>query len=121
MKDISVSAMVDEIAIILRCFAVVLLGMLGLVAYLLLTAPDAAAHSWYDASCCNNRDCGPLQTFLLIEEAEGYRVKYVSPITGNEIEGFVRYRDVKPSRDQNWHACETPQKTVRCLYGPMSS
>jgi hypothetical protein len=57
----------------------------------------AHGHSWYDAACCAEDDCWPVDDDNLAEIDGGWR--YVP--TGNEFRGTM----VRPTRDRRQHVC----------------
>jgi len=84
-----------------------LLSAALLVAFML----NAKAHSWYDFDCCSDNDCAPLSPDDVATTPQGYRIKgtWTVPYSAPQI---------RPSRDHDYHLCEYPKGTVRCLYVP---
>lgn len=78
--------------------------------------PAASAHDFYDALCCNDKDCEPVPDSAVTETKSGYSIKYNS-IHGNEVRGFIKKDLAKQSPDGRFHACQMPSG-VRCLYVP---
>jgi len=71
----------------------------------------ASAHSWYDFDCCSDNDCAPITPDDVVTTPNGYRIKgtWTVPYDAPQI---------RPSRDNDFHVCEYPKGTVRCLYVP---
>ena len=86
------------------------LSALLVVGTLLLTIASSFGHSWYDASCCSNRDCHPVNAEDVIELENG-SWKYL-PLN------IVFTKDkVKPSRDGKFHVCYGPESHYPfCIY-----
>ena len=80
--------------------------------------PNGAAH-WYEVGCCDKRDCEPVEPGAIRQTDKGYHVRYLTS-RGFVAEGFVPYGSsaIRPSRDQNEHACSTPAR-ILCIYLPM--
>ena len=86
----------------------------------------AEAHSWYDAKCCNTTDCrqvsGVDANGIPWSEVEdlGDRYRWTSSKSGR-VHIFLKGRDnVLPSRDANYHACETEYMSEPlCIYPPL--
>lgn len=91
--------------------------MRRLLAILLLVTP-AWAHEWYDQDCCDVKDCYKLPVDAVIEEREHgmFYALWISPLTGEKIEGIVRPENVRWSMDGNIHGCESSYGTPRCIY-----
>ena len=71
----------------------------ALAVLLLISAHSSIrAHSWYDQSCCSDRDCHPVNSDDLVEVENGCW-KYLP--TGARFCG----NQVKPSQDKHWHVC----------------
>jgi hypothetical protein len=81
-----------------------------------LVALLLCAHSWYDAYCCNDKDCFPIDSGTVRVVAEGYMVK----LGGQEI--YDSHNETRPSGDDKFHICLIPPSvgmlTVRCFYAP---
>lgn len=82
--------------------------------WLALMCVPAYGHSWYDYDCCSDNDCAPLADGAVIEGSGGYDV------TMNGKRYAVPYGDarIRASADNQFHACEYPKDTLRCLYTP---
>jgi len=92
--------------------------ILLVMAYLGARLP-AAAHSWYDASCCSNRDCEPIPPEAINETAVGYEVNYFSK-QGFPVHGFMPREKARHSQDGRFHGCATSTRFL-CLYVPSVS
>lgn len=89
---------------------------LGFVIYMALFG-YAHSHSWYDAECCNEKDCAPVpDPHNIIENADG-TISYK----------HCRYSQytIRNSQDGDWHACigqYTPPGAAGghcyCIYRP---
>jgi len=121
-----------------RWLAFALLGFLGtlaatvllcaaLLGLTILTTGGAAAHEWYDPSCCNDRDCAPIP-YDAVEQMEwGYKVTLgygdhplIRPGQKPVVMSFP-WDVVRQSRDVGHHACvvnwpSMERPFVRCLY-----
>lgn len=91
-----------------------ILAAIGIIALVLLALDlvigDAFGHDWYPASCCSDRDCGPLSRDLVTETPAGYTLS-----TGE----FIDRKRVKFSPDGEFHICrfgETQQ--IICFFVP---
>lgn len=86
-----------------------------IVCSVIFCASSAAAHEWYDAYCCNKRDCHE-ESGEVVSTPEGYLVKRLGET--------VKYgsNKIRRSQDKNFHVCEYSQSyngsVVRCLYFP---
>lgn len=77
---------------------------------LLLSATAALAHSWYPWSCCSGNDCDVILEEKWSDEGIVIRTKHGTAIFPTD---FL----VKPSEDQNDHACFNPEtKKPLCLF-----
>jgi hypothetical protein len=91
-------------------FCVIFIG-LGLMA-----SQPSHGHSWYDADCCNDKDCEPMEAdYLPVENGQ-----YLLP-NGEK----VAVNNVRPSLDGRYHWCRIrdlirPQGKLSCLYVPSS-
>src|SRR5688500_17384209 len=93
------------------------LAVIGICLFLLLCglAGKALAHSWYDSYCCNDKDCGPIDSGTVRVVAKGYMVN----LNGTEV--FVSHEETRPSGDDKFHICLIPTEAgvrVRCFYAP---
>jgi hypothetical protein len=93
--------------------AVAVIGMVGLFLLVMhrVALPHNAPRGWqYDAECCSDRDCAPID----------YAPK---PLPGGSFllpTGEVVERGrVKWSRDEHYHLCRSPNTgQIYCLYVP---
>lgn len=80
------------------CLAVSAIACLwiGLIAI----SSEASSHSWYEVSCCSDRDCKPVADGVVVERADGVHV---------EGHGVLSRTDsrLRWSRDDSDHICET--------------
>lgn len=76
-----------------------------------LFAMPAKPHDWYDAACCNNRDCRPAAPGEVVFTANGWYVK--------QFDQYMQPGEygVKQSKDHRMHICETETR-ARCIYVP---
>ena len=75
-------------------------------------AGSAAAHAWYDYDCCSGRDCQALPDQSVDATAAGWLVK----LSGEVIPYGDKRERVSP--DTQFHGCQKPDGTMRCLYVP---
>lgn len=79
----------------------------------------ALAHSFYDYSCCSDRDCKPVPTEAIRVTPKGYVY-----VPSGEVIGYSdrRIRATPPEdTQQRYHVCTTggmPLGKVLCLYVP---
>lgn len=77
------------------------------------------AHSWYDAYCCNAKDCKELLPTEVTEDSD----RYIVIINGGIA--FEIPKDspiIRPSQDANYHLCILPNSpTPRCFYVPLAA
>jgi len=87
-----------------------LLVVAALVGGFLLAVSSAQSHSWYDPYCCNGSDCAPIDDARVKLTPDGYII---------DGKHFVAKKDVRPGRDDQYHACFWPSPdTLRCFYIP---
>jgi hypothetical protein len=68
-------------------------------------------HNWYDPECCSDRDCFPVPGKQL---ADG---RYLFLVL--DIEYIKTEAEIRPSRDENFHACQPAHKKEPvCFYAP---
>jgi hypothetical protein len=69
----------------------------------------AKAHGWYPHECCHDRDCSEIISDRVRTEPGGY-----------VIDGrfHVAQRDVRTSRDGNYHACFPQPDRLLCFFAP---
>ena len=69
-------------------------------------------HSWYDAECCSDRDCAPIDYVPKPLPGGSFLLN-----TGEVVEpGRVKW-----SRDEHYHLCRSPNTgQLYCLYVPPS-
>lgn len=72
------------------------------VAAMVLLASPAYAHSWYAKECCDNRDCAP----ILEKHRNGAGDWVVTTKIGTTT--FSSKIVIKPSQDEEDHACMIP-------------
>jgi len=99
--------------------------MLTLLVFAIIPS-KANAHEWYDAACCSDRDCAPVDPSA-VKAVEGGFLVVVEPGThpmlaeGQErIERFVEHGNprLRQSQDNNYHVCLNPWRHVLCVYIP---
>lgn len=103
---------------------------LAVAATLALTG-EARPHSWYDADCCDTRDCAPVPAARIVPEGDGWRVTILPgqhPLATAPVEVVLRGSAVRLSQDHQPHACVvatggdwgdfTGGLTIRCVYLP---
>jgi hypothetical protein len=98
-------------------FGLIIASVLLLIAAHMLR--PAWAHSWYDTSCCSNRDCEPIPPDAVNETATGYEVNYFSK-QGFPVHGFMPREKARHSQDGRFHGCATSTRFL-CLYVPSVS
>lgn len=83
--------------------------------------PATDGAHWYDRSCCDTRDCEPVEAGAIMPEAGGFRVRYLTS-DGVVAEGFLPFSStgIRPSRDGLEHACAIGAR-VMCIYLPPGS
>jgi hypothetical protein len=84
------------------------LTALALAAGIALGAGAAAAHSWYDPWCCNERDCSPYPSAKVSVTDVGYRL---------DDGTVVPFDEARTSQDGNYHRCVLNGRQ-RCFYAP---
>lgn len=90
---------------------VIALVLIGLA----LESVRARAHSVYEAECCHDRDCYPVEDGAVIEEADGWRIRAGGQFVGRGSD------KVRFSPDGRYHVCTyggDPKAGVICLYVP---
>jgi hypothetical protein len=88
-----------------------------LAAAVMLLNGDAAAHSWYDESCCHDRDCHPIPCEQIEKLGDGWVWRDMA----TKHPYWFPHDRLKASRDNACHVCVSP-KTVPggiCLYVPL--
>jgi hypothetical protein len=80
----------------------------------LLSSGLGNAHSWYDLSCCSEKDCHPVPQEELEQDGNG---DWVHLPTGLRFHGSM----IKPSQDKHWHICYSPDNGIHkdipyCVY-----
>jgi hypothetical protein len=91
------------------------MARLGLILFFLgasaLGISRVLAHSFYDVECCSDRDCFPVPGKQL---SDG---RYLFLVL--DIEYIKTEADIRPSRDENFHACQPAHKKEPvCFYAP---
>ncbi len=76
---------------------------------------------WYDKSCCDKRDCEPVELGAIKEAPGGYVVHYLAS-SGKEVRGFIKRGSSgdRTSQDAQEHAC-APTDMVVCIYLPRTT
>lgn len=75
-----------------------LLAILGLLWYV----HPVRAHSWYDADCCSDNDCHPIDSCDELHEQPDGSYRWTSP----KGQSFSFRKDrVRPSKDAHCHVC----------------
>lgn len=77
---------------------------------LLWGAAPAQAHSWYDGTCCSEKDCRPVKLGEVKLQGDGWLV-----VPTGELLPFNDIR-LKHSRDPLMHRCLYVNGNTRCLY-----
>lgn len=79
------------------------------LAITMIWSSGAAAHSWYDTTCCAEQDCRPIPDSDVLELRQGW----MTPT------GWVPYGDgrVKPSLDGHYHICMSKPMESPFAYG----
>lgn len=93
---------------------------------LMLAAPPARAHDFYDPYCCRGEmDCQPIKESAVKITDWGYAVTLYPTdhsMLANEknpITYLVSFKHAKRSPDGGYHACIYPTpKEMRCFYAP---
>ena len=91
----------------------------------ILLCGSAEAHEWYDAWCCNTRDCSAIPVKNVQIKPDGYHVQlrigdhpmvtgnrsYIIPFSG---------KGILVSQDNDYHICLRKDKaqSFRCFYAP---
>ena len=95
-----------------------------------LSILQAAAHEWYDPTCCSDRDCAPLPDGSVVATAAGWRVTVPAgghPLLNTSFSQLVPYGSplILRSKDEHFHGCimhgapeDVPRPTLLCLYVP---
>ena len=73
---------------------------------------------FYDASCCDLRDCEPVEAGAIVPEPGGFRIHYLTS-AGREANGFLTFGSsgIRISKDGREHACAVGALAV-CVYIP---
>lgn len=79
--------------------------------------PPGADH-WYDMSCCDRRDCEPVERGAITVTPTGFRAKYITS-NGVIAEGDLPFGvpGIRASKDGYEHACAIGKRVV-CIYIP---
>jgi hypothetical protein len=100
------------------------------MACFLFAFDSAYSHSWYDAACCNERDCQPVEPHVVTPVSGGWliQVKPGDHKFAKDVRSWlVPYNSakVKRSRDDQYHVClspyvnpETNIQSLYCVYIP---
>lgn len=81
-------------------FGVILLGLLVTMSY-------AKAHSWYEAECCDDRDCEPIPPDQVKVSPEGY----ITP-DGQ----LIPFGSARVSADQDYHWCKYQKDSTKVIW-----
>ena len=83
--------------------------------------PKEGEMHWYDRSCCDMRDCEPVEAGAIMPEPGGFRVRYLTS-QGVIAEGFLPFSStgIRPSKDGREHACAIGARAA-CIYLPPGS
>lgn len=78
-------------------------------AVLALSGPGLA-HSWYDLTCCSDRDCAPVPDRSIVAMGDGYHVTLMPgdhPLIRWPLRAVIPFDDprVHLSKDARQHAC----------------
>lgn len=76
-----------------------------------LAATGAAAHSWYDNACCNERDCHPYEG-KVVEGPDAYVLEDGTRIPVNDPK-------VRQGLDDQFHICIGASGALLCFYRPL--
>lgn len=76
-----------------------------------LFAIPAKPMGWYDAACCNNKDCRPAAKGEIVFTPDGWYIKQFNQTLKPDEWA------VKKSKDHRMHICETATR-ARCIYVP---
>ena len=93
--------------------------MTRILSLLLALLPSiAAAHDFYDYSCCSTRDCRPIEAHTVRETPAGYVIQQNSET--------IAYGDkrIRPSPDGRYHLCTAggfDTGRAICVYVPTNS
>jgi hypothetical protein len=85
-------------------------GLLLMVAA--LAGGPAAAHEWYSSTCCDGRDCAPVERAAIERRGDAFLVVATGEAIGR---GDAR---IERSLDGRFHRCVFPDGRTRCLYVP---
>lgn len=84
---------------------------------LIMLVSPAAAHSWYPATCCGDRDCAAISDDMVTPVPGGYDVHAI--VDGTAVNGFVPNSQAKPAREGGeYHLCLKPDRSIRCFFYP---
>lgn len=102
---------------------VVVWALGSLVAWVLLILAlafgPAWGHSFYSAHCCDGQDCAPYPHERVTYSPAGYRV--IMPDGYQVLVPTGDPRIIPQNHDPDYHLCEYPTGTIRCLYVPEPS
>jgi len=82
-----------------------------LLAFPVCLAETARAHSWYEASCCSERDCVPVEDGVVVEKADGVHVQGFGILSRTDPR-------LRLSRDDRDHLCVAQAGATKliCVY-----
>jgi hypothetical protein len=82
-------------------------------AFWLFMAGGVSAHSWYDSSCCSDKDCAPIPFEAVRVTEDGYEVTLMPgehPMVRKRLFQIIPFgsEDILQSQDMQYHACVIP-------------
>lgn len=83
---------------------------------LIITTTYVAAHGWYDADCCSDRDCEPVSNIVFISTGP-LTVPTMVVTTSFGTKPVTEKTKIRESKDSRMHAC-IYQGELLCLYMP---
>lgn len=112
-----------------RVFTVIFILIAGLIALLIsdIAHGHTAPSGWdYDHYCCHGNDCAVIKPNTVNAQSDGYHVNLKPgdhPLITEPMSYVIPYRDVKESKDDDYHFCIWSQNSpnARCFYAPPMS
>lgn len=92
------------------------LVVLALAGGMLVTNP-IKIHSWYDADCCSDRDCFPVEA----KHLDNGNIQFKTQQGFLELNLRQHHDKIRPSKDENYHICMIPNEgapKILCIYVP---
>jgi len=86
----------------------------------ILLSSFAFGHEFYDAMCCDDKDCAPVPEGVVTLTREGYLVQPHNNLLKVQLVSFSDER-LRVAPDGQYHTCLTAFNTLRCLYVPPAS